>query len=75
MLFHDSGYHNTCPLFQNNKVTFHLSKTLKTGLSKSGEKTNRSAKGKKAALNRYAAKRKKASVKKPSARKKNHRRR
>ena len=48
ILFHDSTYHNTCPLFQIHKVTFHLSNTLKTGVSKSSQQTNRSAQGKKA---------------------------
>jgi hypothetical protein len=50
-------------------VTFHLSKTLKRGVSKSSQQRYRSAKGRKAAVNRYAAKGKKPSVKKSSTRK------
>ena len=55
------SYRNTCPLFQINKVTFHLSKT--------GPESKRSTKGKKAAVNPNAAKGKKPTVKKTSTRK------
>ena len=55
------SYRNTCPQFQINKVTFHLSKT--------GPESKRSTKGKKAAVNPNAAKGKKPTVKKTSTRK------